>query len=111
MLRISLLYSKHTITIVADGHTGYAEEGRDIVCAAVSALLQTFALWLEREYRERLNLEKKKGFLSLTFPVDERSKFVLSIFLSGLKEISKNYSKYVVLEEVNQANGSSALCS
>lgn len=111
MLKISLFREKCTITIVANGHTGYAEEGKDIVCAAVSALLQTFVLWLKNEYGEMLNLKKKKGFLSFTFPADNKSEFVLSIFLNGLKEISRTYSKYVTLEEVSQYDGPSAFCS
>ena len=32
----------------ASGHTGYAEQGSDIVCAAVSALCQTAILGLRR---------------------------------------------------------------
>lgn len=31
----------------AEGHTGYAEHGKDIVCAAVSAILQTAALGVQ----------------------------------------------------------------
>ncbi|MCS7234300.1 MAG: ribosomal-processing cysteine protease Prp [Synergistetes bacterium] len=106
MLRITLFYDKDMINILANGHTGYAEEGKDIVCAAISALLQTFILWLEDEYGKSLYLEKRKGVLNFKFPADEKSKFVLSIFLKGLKEISKNYPKYVKLEEVSQNNGS-----
>ena len=39
MTRITLFRSRsHAIGFEAEGHTGYAEEGSDIVCAAISAL-------------------------------------------------------------------------
>ncbi|MBC7338124.1 MAG: ribosomal-processing cysteine protease Prp, partial [Clostridia bacterium] len=38
MLEIRILDKKDAICVRAEGHTGYAEEGKDIVCAGVSAL-------------------------------------------------------------------------
>ena len=34
------------LSVEASGHTGYAESGEDIVCAALSAIIQTAALGL-----------------------------------------------------------------
>ncbi len=101
MLRITLRRdSSNRRTIIARGHTGYAEEGKDIVCAGVSALLQTLLLWLKEEYSDRLEAEKEKGLLYISFPADERSELVLAVFWKGLIEISKAYPNYVHCEEV-----------
>lgn len=45
MTKIKLLedQEKMTLRLDAEGHAGYAEAGRDIVCASVSVLIQTFA--------------------------------------------------------------------
>lgn len=41
---INIYLTKNSITI--DGHADYAESGKDIVCAAVSAVLQTTQIGL-----------------------------------------------------------------
>lgn len=52
MTRITLFRSRsHAIGFEAEGHTGYAEEGSDIVCAAVSALTQGGGDRAERGHR------------------------------------------------------------
>ncbi|KUK14125.1 MAG: ribosomal-processing cysteine protease Prp [Synergistetes bacterium] len=100
MLEIRILDKKDAICVRAEGHTGYAEEGKDIVCAGVSALLQTLLMWLAEEYGDRLEVEKRKGFLQVTFPAEEKSRFVFSVFLKGLREIERIYSKHLDIKEV-----------
>lgn len=50
------------------GHAGYAEAGEDIVCAGVSALVQTAAMGLRR-------------FLSVEPPIDERATSLRDVFV------------------------------
>jgi len=100
MLEIFLHCAKGRGRLLAEGHTGYAEEGKDIVCAGVSALLQTFLLWLIEEYNDKIRFEKKKGFLDVDFPLDDRINLVLKVLWKGLKEIEKVYSPYVRCKEV-----------
>ncbi|MBR2315615.1 MAG: ribosomal-processing cysteine protease Prp, partial [Clostridia bacterium] len=38
----------HTLTV--KGHANYAEYGKDIVCAGVSALVQALIGWIEENY-------------------------------------------------------------
>ena len=49
----------------AHGHTGYAECGEDIVCAAVSAITQTAAMGVSELVRCPAALEIKDGGLYL----------------------------------------------
>ncbi|MGP1520393.1 MAG: ribosomal-processing cysteine protease Prp [Treponema sp.] len=92
----------------AKGHSGFAQEGKDIVCAAVSVLFRTTALALEEKckndealkvdlsYHERGNIEIRvlgygeESFTYLTF---------LFEFLSiGLSSLSGEYPESVSLE-------------
>ena len=44
MINITIVKSNNKIiTIEATGHSGYAEHGQDIVCSAVSTLMETLA--------------------------------------------------------------------
>lgn len=38
MINISVAHNEDNCSIVIEGHAGYAESGKDIICAAVSAL-------------------------------------------------------------------------
>ena len=47
MVEVTLRYHGKTLTgIEARGHSGFAEKGNDIVCAAVSALMQSLMFGL-----------------------------------------------------------------
>ena len=44
MINITVIKKKQNIkSIQATGHSGYAEQGEDIVCSAVSVLMETLA--------------------------------------------------------------------
>ena len=62
------------VSFTSKGHAGYAEEGQDIICAAVSALVINTVNSLE-QLTKRFTLKQKKsdGFVSFTFtePVSE----------------------------------------
>ena len=87
----------------AEGHTGYAPAGEDIVCAGVSTLLQTTVLGLEKLVGLDLQIrqEKKSGFLSCLIPVhadeDQRQQadFLFNFMYLGLQQIALEYPKYV----------------
>ena len=38
MTKVSIRENEEVVEIVIDGHSGYAEEGKDIVCAGISTL-------------------------------------------------------------------------
>lgn len=55
---IDIYIDEHTISI--QGHAGYAEPGKDIVCAGVSAILQTAQLGLyalAEQYPDNIQIE------------------------------------------------------
>jgi uncharacterized protein len=58
----------------ASGHADFAEYGGDIVCAAVSAVLQAARLGLSQFARSSLRVRQKPGELELSWPEEERDR-------------------------------------
>lgn len=85
----------------ADGHAGFAEKGRDIVCAAVSALLNTTGTMIDGI--DGVNLIQKtpsRGNLSFQVEVTKASletqislKNAADFLKIALKNISEEYPK------------------
>ncbi|AMA72768.1 ribosomal protein [Aneurinibacillus sp. XH2] len=66
MIHITAEMANGQMKVEAVGHANYAEHGKDIVCAAVSAIMQTALLGLQaiaEQYPEHVSLKvtEKKG--------------------------------------------------
>ena len=76
------------------GHANYAERGRDIVCAAVSALTQSFVIWAqEAEMDGKVTIETlylDDGVLEIILQGKSCAKPMRMMYL-GLLEIKENY--------------------
>lgn len=84
------------------GHSGYAEEGSDIVCSAVSTAAQMTLGGLKEIVNAKPKVVVKDGYMSVEL---EEKDFVLTevqVLLKSmektLKEIAKQYADYVKLE-------------
>lgn len=89
------------------GHANTAPYGRDIVCAAVSALSQAAVLGLERHLGRRVKLAVRPGFLScrLVEEPDDRTEAILATMLIGLREVARQDRKHVqVIEQGGEGN-------
>lgn len=77
------------------GHAGYAEEGQDIVCAAVSALVINAVNSLETLTHDRIRAKEQDGFVSFSFeaPVSEGGTLLMDSLVLGLTEIEDSYSR------------------
>ena len=88
------------------GHSGYAEEGSDIVCASVSVLLQnaqkTFAEILGVKTQYTVNV--KKPSLSITLPKLSGEKLnmadlIMKSTVNGLYDLADTFPKYINIKE------------
>jgi len=94
------------VRIESNGHTGYAERGEDIVCAAVSALLQGAALGVRDVAGVKANyrVNEEKGSLLLDLPKDigEQARHDCNVILQTLfvsvSDLEKGYSEYIEVE-------------
>lgn len=82
----------------ATGHTGYAEEGEDIVCAAVSAITQTAMMGLQH-YEPTTQAQWEAGddpILSVKVPRPGReTEVILRTMVIGLEDILSGVPQYV----------------
>lgn len=56
MIHAQMEISRNRLRLAMEGHAGYAEEGRDIVCAAASSLASTLMLALNAQLGRRSDI-------------------------------------------------------
>lgn len=83
--------------ITVDGHAEYAETGKDIVCAAVSALTQTLIADIKSLTEDRISYEIKPGKVNIVFEnLSKQAQLLVDSFFIGISEIITAYGeKYV----------------
>ena len=97
------------LSVTCDGHTGFGVEGEDIVCSAVSSIVQTAALGLLMTafVKAKINRDDEKGFFEIVLPSNmtelERhdSNIILGTMLCGLSDLREEYSDFIELEVEN----------
>lgn len=93
------------VELWVSGHAGFADEGEDIVCAGVSALVETALIGLRKVARQKpLESERKKGHVWIRVePGDpqawEKAQAILQTTLLGLKDIQKDYPAFIRISE------------
>ena len=94
------------VRIECDGHTGYANRGEDIVCAAVSALLQGAALGVRKVagVKAEYHVNEETGSLDLVIPakIGARERHdcnvILGTLLASVEDLREGYSEYIEVE-------------
>lgn len=82
--------------ITVDGHAGYAEHGKDIVCASVSVLTQNLINSIEALTKDRISYEVAPAQIHIDYEnLSEQSKLLIDSFFIGVSEIQRAYPKYV----------------
>ncbi len=91
---IKVVIDKHGLK--ASGHANFDEYGKDIVCAAVSSILQLVSHIL-KDLGAHISVEK--GNLTISeIPDDECSERVLEVTIGALLGIQKKYPENLYLE-------------
>ncbi|MBC3797969.1 ribosomal-processing cysteine protease Prp [Acetobacterium paludosum] len=93
--------------VIVSGHSGFADQGEDIVCAAVSVLTISILNGLtEIVGRKDLSEMVEEGYVRFTIPkiTDEKTKMktetLISTLLLGIRGIKEAYGDYIQFEEV-----------
>lgn len=102
MTRVVIFKNKDRISgFEISGHTGYAEEGSDIVCSAVSSVSQMALLGIKDVLKLNIFFEISDGFLKLSLGKNvenESAQVLLKSMEKSLREIQREYGNYVKLE-------------
>ena len=78
------------------GHAGYAEEGYDIICAAVSVLTVNTINSIEKFTDDAFKAEAADGMVRWKFtelPLSKEAKLLMDSLVLGLEDIQENYGK------------------
>ncbi len=107
MIRVSVQHSYDGFiqAFSIKGHAGYDEAGRDIVCAAVSAVAQTAIIGLTDIVGLKPDYHQQDGFLQCILPDGlskqdrKKAEIVLGTMLAGLKSIQYGYPDFISIKE------------
>ncbi|MDO5707408.1 MAG: ribosomal-processing cysteine protease Prp [Andreesenia angusta] len=102
----------YIVSYTISGHTGYGEEGYDILCSAISFISQTVILSLNEVCKiksEDINFKIEDGYLGVCLNFDlpkekmECSEIVMNTMLTGFKSLLEGYPDHITLniEEVD----------
>ena len=82
---------KHTLSI--KGHANYGENGKDIVCAGVSALVQALMEWVENNpyTADCVTIDDRTGEIIIACEGGEDVSAVFEMATIGLGQISRAY--------------------
>jgi len=107
MIRVTVYKRGNEITgFHSEGHAGYADEGSDIYCAAVSVLVINTINSIERFTDDSFTEEVSEDDAAIVFKsngaVSHDAELLLQSLVSGLTDLSKENATYLTLsfEEV-----------
>lgn len=96
-------------TVECDGHTNYGERGEDIVCAALSSVVQTALLGLLVVACVEVDIKRndEEGYLKFSLPQNlnnadaEKCEIILQTMLCGVSDLHTGFSDFIELEVKN----------
>ena len=88
----------------ASGHSGYSEQGSDIICSAISTSLQMTLIGIQEVLKLKVDFKINDGFLDVDLKNISLDKLTQMNILTEamaifLKELTKQYPKYIRLVE------------
>ncbi len=86
------------------GHTGYAENGTDILCSAISSLTQSACLGVMKVLNLKCEYKKEDGFLKLIILENvEKAQDLLKTLKFSLEDIKCGNEKYIQIKTVKRS--------
>lgn len=108
---INRTQSGDIVAFTASGHAGYAPRGRDIVCAAVSALTQAAVIGLSRHagVDATVSIDEDSGRLDCRIDMAAidperhiKAQAILETMMTGLVETARSYREHIRVKEVTE---------
>jgi uncharacterized protein YsxB (DUF464 family) len=99
-------------SFLASGHVGLAERGQDVVCAAISAILQAAWLGLREVAGVEVQACRTSGQLELCWPASVRDdpgvRAIVATAALSVEQIARQYPEHVrvIKEQTTGENGS-----
>ena len=90
MIKYEQLKDKHKIGMSVIGHANYALNGHDIVCAGISAIVQTAALGC-KHFDSDTVIHAADGNLAFATKDSPKTRAIIKAAMIGLGEIKEKY--------------------
>ena len=109
MTKIKLFKSDNMFTgFEVSGHSGYADYGKDIVCASISSIVQSCALGIIKvlSINAKLDKDDNRGFLKLESPKNlskelmDKTQLLIKTMQLSIEDLLTGYSKYIKMEVI-----------
>lgn len=85
--------------IEINGHAGYAEAGKDIVCAGVTTLTQTLIRSMQELTKDKIEYEVSPGRADIHYGnLSEGGMLLVDSFFIGVCLIANEFPEYVRIE-------------
>lgn len=85
-----------------EGHSGYADEGEDIVCAGISVLAINFVNSIEQLTSDKfLQFEHEEtGMIEFEFTdtISNEAEILIKSLVLGLEQLEKEYKDFISLD-------------
>ena len=110
MTKVRVFKKGDTYTrLVCDGHTGYGVEGEDIVCAALSSIVQTGALGMLTVAcaNVQINRNDENAYFEIIVPQNlspqtaHDVQVIFATMMCGIGDLYSEYSDFIELEVNN----------
>lgn len=100
MVKARYTVEDNTHTLTVTGHANYAEYGKDIVCAGVSALVQALIGWIEENYDKAncISVDAKNGEVIISCEGNDELSAVFNMTTIGLEQLSYSYPDHVQID-------------
>ncbi|MBR5290398.1 MAG: ribosomal-processing cysteine protease Prp [Erysipelotrichaceae bacterium] len=90
-------------SITIKGHAGYAEHGKDIVCAGVSALAQTMISSLLQLTNDNIEYHISSGNIEIKhWNLSEAAQLLIDSFFIGVKMMADTYLNHIRIVQALQ---------
>ena len=91
MTRIDINKDGAEFSILCQGHAGYADPGNDIVCSAISILIQTLIAYMDdREFECQYKINSGYAYIYGKNCIN-----AFNVIQTGLELIASNYPKHI----------------
>lgn len=97
MVKASFCIREDSASFTIKGHSGFSEEGSDIVCAAVSSAAYMTVNTVTEILGVKGNVKVKDGFLQFEFSGSPAARDIVKGLKLHLEELSKDYPDYVTV--------------
>lgn len=101
MIKVQIKKKDNIIkSILIEGHSGYQEAGKDIVCASVSSICITTVNAIIRIDSNAIEYDEKDGYLTVDI---KKHTTVIDILIENmlelLEELEEDYKNYIKIEK------------